>query len=656
MSACLWTLLALGLVGLVGCAEPPFSVHAQDNQLTTLRPTLGRLPRAAAASASEPALASGDAQSGSAMVYILAGPDSRAKKDQPAVEKTLYGFDLQSGQLAFAIASDARSRFAVTKGLLVYREGNSELVLREPHSGAPLGRVKIPTDETLVGLVADDGGVYYVTRSQDDRQGPGQRRSHITALSARGEPKWRISTSGSVGAPAVKGGLLALPFRYQEVVILDAQTGSELTRIRQKDDQIGFVQAAENGIYYGVGEKGVALLTESSVQAKKADIAYAEPQLGDRARVALNWDGYRPEQAYFGALDRNRLLWEGALQGDHRLEFRDHQVIWHSYRFFFSVHTGGGAVRWAYAHPRQNLMASELTDKNVLFVAQDGEIGALDRNTGARIFEKRVTLKPGQQVLGATFAASGFAPSAAATPAAVAALPSVLHEIIFDKDSSFLSVKLFAVQALWNRSEGDGAWQREATAELLRIITAEGLPPQLARAAGETLLKSGNRQAGELIAAALAQSYDFLQDRRPRGLDILAQVAAALEATQTVPVLIERLLDPSTPQTALKEIVAALIALHRPSAFDSSDGKTVAALRNLLLLYRSDPVFRNDPMSLFRAAQGLLQLDGAAGRRTVQFAALQPSTLMPLRAQFRKLLDDSVPPLTPMVFDSSKAP
>lgn len=647
-------LLGVGLLGLFGCGEPPFSVHAEDNELRTLRPTLARID------SGKPKAKAVQNGSGHAMAYIFVGPERHGDKDLSQAEKSIYGYDLTDGKLAFAVPADVRSRFAVTGGLLVHREGEFELSLRDAGTGAVRGRVKLPRGESLAGLTADSGRVYYVTRAPEDKNAPSQRRSFVTAVGANGEQLWRVSAPGSVGAPAAMAGLLALPFRYQEVVILDAQNGKELSRIRQKDEQIGFVRADKQGFYYGVGDKGVALLTEASIKAEKKHIAYVQPELGERVRVFLNWEGYRAEQVGFSAFDRNRLLWEGERQGE-KLGFRDGQAVLHSYRFFFGVQVGGalqnasatdagGAVRWAYAQPRQNVMASELSADAVLFVTQDGELGALDRKTGSRLFTEHLKLQPGQQVIGATFDAATWSPppqkSADEKPMT---LREALHGIIFDKDSSFISVKLFAVQAL-------GALPgKDATAELLQVVTAEGMPPQLATAAGDMLVFRRDRQAQDLLLAALKQSYDFLEDRRPRGLETLARVAAALGAEETAAVLAERLLDPSTPAPALKEIVAALIALGSTNAEPKAQNATEkAALRDLLLLYRSDPAFAKDPVALERAGEGLLKLDGEAGRRTVRFVALEPHTLPKLGTHFRKLLDETAPPLKPLSGDLPK--
>jgi outer membrane protein assembly factor BamB len=605
---------------LAACAEVPFSVHTQDNDLATIKPALTRLQQSAVRQAPQNG-------SGHAMVFVLAGPEKRAvkageKAAAPAEgEKTLIGYDLTEGKQVFSVPADVRSRFAVSRGLLVHREGDSGLVLRDVQTGAVRSRVAFEPGETLAGLTADEEQVYYVTRAKIN----GENRSFVTALSAAGQRVWRLPAQGSVGAPAAAGGLLALPYRYQDVVVLDAKTGAELTRIRQKDEQIGFVRPAAQGFYYGVGTDGVALLTEKSVAGERDKIAYLAPKLGERVRVFLNWDGYRPEQIEFSAFDRNRLLWDAEQSGE-QLRFTGGEAVLHSYRFFFAVDTEKGGLSWAYAQPRNNLMASDLVGNVVLYAAQDGELGALDKKTGGKLLTQKLTLPAGQQVLGATFDAVGYAPSTAQAQRATPLL-DVLHNIIFDRDSSFLSVKSFAVQALGNIPGKDSA------AELIRVVTADGMPQQIARTAGEVLVKRKDPEVAALLCEALKSSYDYLEDKRPKGLDVLARAAAAVGAKDAVPVLTQRLTDPSTPAPALKEIVAALTQLG---------GKDVIApLRESLLMYRSDAAFSADSDAWKRAGEGLLKIGGEGERRTVQFVALEPRTLPPLAEHFTKLLVES---------------
>ena len=84
----------------------------------------------------------------------------------------------------------------------------------------------------------------------------------------------------SMGAPAAWGGLVAVPYRYQDVVVLDGKSGQELTRIRQKDEQIGFVREGKSGFLYGVGASGAAMVRAGAGETPSATglaLALANP-------------------------------------------------------------------------------------------------------------------------------------------------------------------------------------------------------------------------------------------------------------------------------------------------------------------------------------------------------------------------------------------
>lgn len=609
-----------------GCAEEPFSVHAEDNDLKSLKLALGRMPATLPAAPRN--------SSGHAMVYVFAGPERREGKNTGGAERTLYGYDLTAGQLAFAVPADVRSRFAVGKNVLAHREGEDTLALRDVRSGQLHARVPLEPGRLFIGLCADDDRVYYVTLGKKE----GQRQSYVTAVQPDGQKAWSVPAPGSVGAPVARGGVLALPYRYQDVVLLDGRTGAELSRVRQKDEGIGFVREDAHGIYYGVGDRGVGLLDERSVKGVKEEIAYLAPNLGEKVRVFLHWDGYRPEQADFSAFDRNRVLWTGARK-DGGLAFQDDLAILHSYRFFFAVDAGGGQIRWAYAQPRQNIMASDKTERAVVFAVQDGEIGALDPQTGAKVASHRLPLKPGQQVLGATFDAAGFAPAEKGRPAPVL---QVLDGIIFDKDSSFIAVKTFAVQAV------NSIKSKEATAELLKVVTAEAMPAQVTRAAGEALVARRDRDVAQMLVEALGTRYDYLADRHPKGIGVLARAAAALGLKEAAPALSEQLWDASAPPAVLKELVTSLVKIGGKDA--------IRPLRELVLLYRSDPMFQNDAEALKLAGAGLLKLGGEAERRTIYYIAEEPRTIAPLASYYRKILDETAVKVSTKVKAQEESP
>ena len=159
--------LALAIAGgatmAAGCAEAPFSVHAQDNDQKSLQAALSRMSAPAAGP-----------MGGRPMAFVYAGPERRGDKEASGGEKTLYGYDLGSGQVAFSVPADVRSRFAVGKGVVAHREGEGQLVIRDAQSGRIRGQAALERGETLLGLVADEERVYYVTQLQ----GSGQMRPH----------------------------------------------------------------------------------------------------------------------------------------------------------------------------------------------------------------------------------------------------------------------------------------------------------------------------------------------------------------------------------------------------------------------------------------------------------------------------------------------
>lgn len=614
-----WSLL--WVAPLIGCAEAPFSVHRSDNDLSSLRPAVAKIQTATAAKET----LSGTSRK---MVFLALGPERKfgSTEKNAAVETTLLGYDLTEQKERFAVASDVRSRFVVSQGVVMYREGASDLVLRDVTNGSVRARLPLEAGETLAGLSSDEKQLYYVTWKKTGQQS----KSQLTALSPSGAVLWSLPAQGSMGAPASRGGLLAVPYRYQNVVLLDAQTGQELSRIRQKDEQIGFVRAGQSGFLYGIGTQGAGFLDEKSVHGEKKAISYVAPKLGENVRVFLHWDGYRPEQTDFSAFDRNRLLWDVESK-ENKLAFAESQTVLHSYRFLFGMDAQQGTVRWAYAHPRTTLMASEIVGDTVLFVSSDGEIGGLQTVAGKKVLSQRVTPKPGQVVLGASFDAAGL-PTQTTELGKTEPLLDVLRGIVFDRDSSFLSVKVFAVQALGKVKD------QQAAADLVRVITADGMPTKIAEAAGEALVrrKDDPKETAALVVAALRQTYDHLEDKRPRGIGVLAKVAAALRLPEAVPVLADRLLDPSTPQNALRDVVVALSTIGGKEA--------LVALRKVLFLYRSDPAFGTDPEILRRAGDGVLAIGGETERRLLRYLSMEPHTLPAIATHFQKVLENKAKP------------
>jgi outer membrane protein assembly factor BamB len=584
--------LALGGTLLAsGCAEPAFSQHTRDNDV-------GDLARALA-HASAPA-----ERSGHAMAFLV-------------TDGKLVGYDMTDGKIAWEQPSDVRSRVVVGAGLLAYRQGDRDIVVRQSASGAERTKVTLGEGETFVGLTLDGDRLVYAAQTND-------KRAAVVSVDGTGKQLWRIATADAVGAPAARGGLVAVPFAHQNLALIDGLTGKELARVRATDEAISFVRAMPEGLFYG-GGRGVYRLDDKSAAGSRAGSSYAEAKLpGEQVRTAYSWDGYQPAQAALGAFDRNRLLWRGRDVG---AGFRDDLAVLHSYRFFFAFDARAGKLRWVYAHPRTDVVASEDAGSAIVFASADGDLGVVDVRSGAA----RIVQRTGLRIAGASFDADGILAGANATPPTPAEVARTLEQIVWDRDARFGAVKVFAVDAL-----GDVAGLPVSLA-LLKIVRAQpgpnGPPPAAQKQAGEELVARRDRLAAPELMSALAEHYDFLEDKQPRGLDVLARALAALDAKDAVPLLAAQLASHETPESALRDITSSLASLGGPQATE--------ALSEFLLEYHADGDFALDPAPLAIAAEALVKEGGVEARRAAVYVADDPRTLAPVARQLRATLQAS---------------
>src|SRR5437763_13794642 len=164
------------------------------------------------------------------------------------------------------------------------------------------------------------------------------------------------------------------------------------------------------------GSRGVFLLSPATARGSRQSPGYLLAHLPPFVRPFYWYDMYRPEQARYSAIDRNHILWRVAVEGD-RARFRDDVVVVHDYRFLFGFDAASGALRWAHSHP-SDAVASADTGSVIAFVSAEGDLGALDRLTGARRYEAHLA---GEVIRAATFDADGFSPVPGAAAGGAAA-------------------------------------------------------------------------------------------------------------------------------------------------------------------------------------------------------------------------------------------
>ena len=581
--------LHLAFIGLLsgGCGEQAFSAHSRDNNEEDVR-------RALALSKSPQ---KGPQNGAAPMVFgVTVGAD-----------RQLVGVDLKSSSLAWKTPADVRSRVAVGRGLIAHRQGERDIVGRDPATGQAKFTIHLPADERFMGLALDEEHLYYVVQST----AAGRRVSYTVGVDHSGHEIWRTPAQGTLGAPGARGGLVGVPFAYQNISLLDGMTGREAGRIRATDEQINFVRGLPEGLFYG-GGKGIYILDEKSISGSRSASSYVEATLAsDQVRPFYAWDAYQPTQSDYSAFDRNRLLWRAGKVGG-GLQFDDNLAVLHSYRYLFAFDTKSGKIRWAYAHPRVDVVGSEDVGTSIIFASADGEIGALDEATG----KPHILVKTGLKLAGVTIDADGLRTEAQSGEEATNALRTTLEQIIWDPDARFTAVKVFATGAL---TEIPGT---ETSAALIKIVRADhGVAKAVQKRAGEALIARKDKGADKLLIEALLAHTDFLLNKHAVGVEVLARAAAEIGSKEAAPLIGSHLLDPETPQAALRELVGALATLG---------GKESAKhLRAFLLSYRADPMFLQDPAPLTSAGVALAGM-GTDERRMVAFVASEHRTLPPL--------------------------
>jgi outer membrane protein assembly factor BamB len=565
------------------------------------------------------------AAAGRSLVFLVLGG---------AAGPRIAAYDLSAARVVWTQPGDVTTRIAVGHDVIIHggkapgaTEGSGLIVARDIGNGAVLWQHPLAGDERLAGYDVDANAVYLVVQTLGlTKRGT---TGAVVALDPRaGLVRWRHPLpTGRVAGPAVRGGLVAVPVDSQYVILIDGVTGMELAQVLSTAEAATFVRPLPEGMFYG--SRGVFLLSAATARGSRQAPGYLLAKLPPFVRPFYWYDLYRPEQAQYSAIDRNHILWRVTAEGD-RARFRDDTVAVHDYRFLFGFDATSGTLRWAYTHP-SDAVGSTDTGSAIVFVTADGDIGALDRVTGARRYEAHLQ---GEMVRAATFDAEGFSPNLPKTETGSGPAPDLveaLGAIVADPDKRFPDLKLFAIEEI-GRQPG-----RAATEKLLHILGGRDLPPLAVQKASEALAARRDTQSADLLAAALRLHADFAEGRSPPPVEFLARAVAVLGGMgrSVTPELVAQLRQPETPTPAAAQIARALVATGGEEA--------IPALRDYLTMYRADPAHDADPSALIAVAEALLKLGGAADRRLLLFVAEEPHTVAPLRAHLVRALGETEP-------------
>ncbi len=589
----------LAVIFLFGCAPVAFSPHFKDNNLTDLKAAMANV-----APQSEDKPRNG---SGKPLAFIVT-------KDP----RKILAYDLQSGTILWSEETNVTSKVVVGKNLLFYRTGKKGLEARKISDGQKVWSSELLVGDRLLGLTTNGTDLFYATENTK-RSSSGIAAYLVAVAGNSGKKRWLSAAKGRLGAPVARDDRVFLPLRNQSIAIVNAADGTELARIRSKDETLLWARNYAGGMLYG-GLNGIYQLDDRSISGTKVGSTFIAPNLPENVRSVYWWDGYNAALSSYTAFDRNRLLWNFEA-AQHK--FVNNMLIVHNYRFFFAFDTAAmnkekSGLRWAYSFPREDVVASTLTKDSLILVTVRGDVVFLDPEVGIPVGQNKLKVP----VLGVTFDAAGFKPPK--RTAKTSDLRQSLTKIIWDPDRRFGMVKLFCVEQLAQIPGG------KVAEDLVKIVSYSKVDPAVYKRAGEMIVSRRDKASIPLYLRTLKSHYDFVDGTQSQAVDIMAQALGVLKATDAVRPLLNHLADHETPLPAVKAIVKALFDIGHPSIMEP--------FRDYLLTYRCDPTFDKVPGILNQVSEALLKLGGEDQRRLLSFIGNDQSTLPSLRTYLKVAL------------------
>lgn len=514
----------------------------------------------------------------------LRGVTERVRTAAPATERATVAIvgddpaqglqlvDLENGSALGRVAAPLTSR-PVLAGDLVLARSN--------------GAIRAWSLQGAERWSVPDEGMDLVTASRDgDRvaivlggAGVTRRRGVLRVVGAAdGGTVTRTEIAHALGAATLVGSDVFLPWDGQNLSVIDANSGDETSRVRSRDDVVGFSFREGSVVYYGArslyrfGPEAASGTAEATphYQPRRDELPGAPP-------FAL--DAYTTLRAGDDARERVRLFWRpDPVQPGVTLLHNTVFALYH--RDVFALDATTGALRWAYVS-QHDLAGAAVVRAGLVALDDRGGAVLLAPEDGRARWRQTLPATGPQAVLQVPM---DFTPTFNASDPPRPLVESLL-EAAGGSDARLLPAQRFAAQALATQP---GA---PATAALVAILTRRGLSPDLRGVVGEGL---ANRTEGtDSMLEALDHHYDYV-----RGVDIppvgfLARALSHAHERRAAAMLVSHLFDPATPTDDLAPTVVALRELGDPTS--------VHALADFVRLYHADvgavpPVGGGDPV------------------------------------------------------------
>ena len=533
-------------------------------------------------------------------------PEQEAPVVVGVADGKLFAWDLVAKAPLWERPVSARTAPHVAGRSVVLQE-NDGIVARDLRTGAELFRLD---DESLYLMGADgEGDVSAIVLSTGGGVGAHSR----LVVAHDGSVDWDEEVDYALGAPAVRAGMVFVPWGSQNLSVLDAGSGAELARLRVADDVLAEAFAAGNDIY--AGQSGVFRITPSIASGTRERAAHFTP--GQRelpGRPSFLRNAYEPPPAPGSAVHKIRLEWSPGGSGE-ELSLEDDNLYLVFYKLVFALSPDGQTVRWVYQHPRDVVGASAQLG-GLWIGCEGGGVSFLDAQSGLPIRVGRT----GTQPMVMRFRPSGHRPSGAPEGEALP-LRDQLLAAAQGTDARLVPAQSLAIEYLAALEDP------EVTTNLIQICQDDALPAPVRTSACGKLAERGT--GGDQVLAALGRHAAYLEGTTTPPVGALARAAVAMEERRAVPMLIAHLRDPATPGADLAPLLSALGAL--------GDRGAAGPIRDFLRLYHAESPDDVLAVGLNAGLEALVQLEGPVARETLEEIGNDPLTMAPVRAKARAL-------------------
>lgn len=536
------------------------------------------------------------------LAAVLARVRASESVDRPLAvgltEDRLYAFDPSAGRRLWEQPiAEPRTAPHLAGELVVLHEGN-RVVARRTSDGAIAFAVG-DDDFALVGA-AGEGPLAAIVLSTGGAVGA---RSRILIASG-GSVTSQIALDAAAGGPAVRGGLVFLPWGNQNLTVLDGATGQEVARLLYHAGVVGHARAARAGVFFG--QTGVGRFAE---QASREGVGWFQPDASGLPGQPTLWrDAYAPPAGPRAATHRIRLEWTPA-SGDGPVRATDGALYLTFYRLVFALTQEGLAPRWVYEHPA-DVVGAAAREGGVMLADAEGALTFIDAEG-----RPRWSVETGARPTAVALRIDGFEPSGEPGPG----LPPLADQLlgaVQSTDARLVPARAFAVRLLAGQEDAG------VTERLIVLCDDRSIPDELRRAACDSL--GGRSIGGDAIVASLQRRASYLTDTRPPPVGALATVAARQRERRAVPLLLGHLRDPATP---IQDVTAIANALG-----ELGDASAASPLEDFLWLYHAEADDEALASALGAVARAVVALAGPAGRDEVQHVADAPFTPPRIRA------------------------